>query len=149
MPMITDERGNIIQGRILTTDEVRELSTHKDPVRDTAVLMMERGGITETFSVAQLKRHIELGDGKLLALVCMIQGILVPPVQKVQHQVSGKVTHEHHHDVHEELIRKIDMVAGNMGKGSTPRPLVKHKGNGDGRGKPQPLVRVRGPQRES
>ena len=142
MPKIGD-----MQGRILTNDEVRELCTRKDPAKDSAVLMLERAGITQAFTATQIIRHIELGDSKLLALVAMIHGILVPPVQRVQHQVSGKVTHEHHHDVHEELIRKIDMVAGNMGKGSTPRPLVRDKDHG--RGKPQPLVRVRGPQRES
>ena len=149
MPKIRDEQGNTIQGRILSPEQVREISTHKDPGKDTAVLMMERAGMTQQWTASQLMRHIELGDGKLLALVAMIHGILVPPIQKVQHQVSGKVTHEHHHDVHEELIRKIDMVASNMGKGTTPRPLVRQKGGGNGRGHYQPLVRVKSPQRES
>ena len=139
-----------IQGRILSPDQVRELCTRKDPAKDMAVLMLERAGITQEFTAKQILRHIELGDSKLLALVAMIHGILIPPVQRVQHQVSGRVTHEHHHDVHEELIRKIDMVAGNMGKGSTPRPLRINKDNGNGRGKPQPIIRsARTPSRES
>ena len=105
------------RGKLLSPDEIRELSRIKDPTVETAILKLEKAGTTESFTAEMIHKQMKLGDSKMTMLVGMMYGLLVPPIQRVQH--AGTVTHEHHHDVHKELLDKIDMVAGNTGMGTS------------------------------
>ena len=144
MQGLTDEQ---LQA-LLDPDKVREISMLRRGVDTLAIL--DHYGITEEFTAGQLRKAMDLGDTKLIGAVAMQYGIIQPPQQRVQVDHTGTVTHEHIHNVHEELLGKIDMVASNHGLGRTPRPIVRGNGNGRGKVKPQPIIRLlKGPERES